>query len=112
MALGKQINFPKCLSVMTLGKAVVTVNFPFPFFSPRVDETLGKIFAECPIENTRQTRLCRVFGCRVVYAVGGTQQRLCRVYLGLCRVSVTLDKAEESGSESESSVLIPYNISL
>jgi len=56
------------------------------FFLLRANSALGKGFAECPIKNTRQTRLCRVFGCRVAFAVGGTRQTLCRVQLGLCRV--------------------------
>jgi len=78
----------------------VTVNWPFLllFFLPTVQSALGKGFAECPIKNTRQTQLCQVFGCRVMYAVGGTWQSLCRVHLGL------LLSASESCSDDDSLV--------
>ena len=34
-------------------------------------------FAECPIKNNWQRVLCRMIGCRVGFAVCGTQQNLC-----------------------------------
>ena len=68
------------------------------FFLPTVQSALGNGFAECPIKNTRQTQLCQVFGCRVMYAVGGTWQSLCRVHLGL------LLSASESCSDDDSLV--------
>ena len=78
----------------------VTVNWPFLllFYLPTVQSAHGKGFAECPIKNTRQTQLCQVFGCRVIYAVGGTWQSLCRVHLGL------LLSASESCSDDDSLV--------
>ena len=69
----------------------------FIFFLCRVS-ALGKAFAECPIKNTRQRPLCRPEFCRVLFAECGTRQRLCRMYLGLCRVFLTLGKASVSRS--------------
>ena len=79
--------FAECFPVKTLGKATVTVFAPssYLFFAESQLNT-RQSFAECPKNNTWQRPLCRVFGCRVVYAVGGTRQSLCRVHLGLCRV--------------------------
>ena len=34
-------------------------------------------FAKCPIKNNWQRALCRMIGCRVGFAVCGTQQNLC-----------------------------------
>jgi len=70
-ALGKLKFFAKCLSVKTLGKVAVTINFPFCRY--RQLSVSLTFFAEgrldtCSMKNTRQTHLCRVFGCRVVYA--------------------------------------------
>ena len=77
----------------------VTVNWPFLLlFLPTVQSAHGKGLAECTIKNTRQTQLCQVFGCRVMYAVGGTWQNLCRVHLGL------LLSASESCSDDDSLV--------
>ena len=80
-----------CRMFLTLG------NF-FYFFLCRV-LALGKAFAECPIKNTRQRPLCRPEFCRVLFAECGTRQRLCRVYLGLCRMFLTLGKASVPCSE-------------
>jgi len=83
----QSLNHAECLLLLH------SSNMPSPslgrvpyYFLVRANRALGKVFAECPIENTRRTRLCRVFGCRVRYAVGGTRQRLCRVHLDHCRV--------------------------
>ena len=48
---------------------------------------LGKGFAECPTKNSRQNALCRLSGSRALFVMGGIGQRLCQVYLSLCRVS-------------------------
>ena len=50
------------------------------FILPRVVWALGKVFAECPMENTRQTLLCRVNSSRVLYSECNTWQSLFRVF--------------------------------
>ena len=68
------------------------------FILLRVVWTIGKVFAECPMKNTRQTGLCRVNSSRVLFAECYTRQSLCRVFSRLCRVSVALGKQEKSSS--------------
>ena len=65
---------------------------------PSAFPALGKGFAECPTKNTRQRLLCRLIFCRVPFAEYGTQQSLCRVYFGLCRVPQALGKLPVSNS--------------
>jgi len=87
----------ECVPVTALGRAAsLSIGRCCCFFLPTVQSALGKGFAECPIKNTRQTQLCQVFGCGVMYAVGGTWQNLCRVHLGL------LLSASESCSDDDS----------
>jgi len=50
------------------------------FFLPRVDSTLGKVFAECPTKNIRQRVVCCLNLWRVTYTEGGT-----RVFLWLAK---------------------------
>ena len=69
------------------------------FFLPRVGSALGKAVAECSMKSTRQRAFCRQKLCRVRYAVGGTRQSRCRVFIVLCRVPPALGKAAEPGSE-------------
>ena len=86
-------------SVTALGRAAsLSIGRFCCFFLPTVQSAHGKGFAECTIKNTRQTQLCQVFGCRVMYAVGGTWQNLCRLHLGL------LLSASESCSDDDSLV--------
>jgi len=47
---------------------------------------LGKAFAECPINDTRQRALCRQDFYGALFAECYTRQSLCQVFLGLCRV--------------------------
>jgi hypothetical protein len=60
---------------------------------------LGKVCVECPKKSTRQRRLYRCTVCRALFAECDTRQRLCRVFLRLCRVLQALGKAVESASE-------------
>ena len=53
---------------------------------PCVFLTLGKLFAVCPINGTRQRSYLPMPICRVSFAVCNTRQRVCRGYFGLCRV--------------------------
>ena len=54
---------------LILGKRAVTVSTPSHYFFRRASvSTLGKIFAECPIENTRQRAICRHCRCHVLFA--------------------------------------------
>jgi len=67
----------------------VTVTWPSvghapTFFLPRAVSALGKVFAECPTENTRQRAVCRQILYRVMFVEGGSLQTLCRVLFGLC----------------------------
>ena len=88
--LGKQfweknyINSLPSVILETLGKATVMVNGHFSL--PSVRSTLGKGFVECPTNDTRQRRLCRLFFLRVAFAECSARQSLCRVFLSLCRV--------------------------
>ena len=53
----------------TLGKHAVTVSTPSRYFFRRaLVLALNKVFAECPIENTRQRDVCRHCRCRVLFA--------------------------------------------
>jgi hypothetical protein len=103
-----------CVARKTLGKLVSlpsvfpsrhSAKSPSPsflrhanFFLPRVDPTLGNVFAVCPKKNTRQRATLPSLVRRVPYAEGGTRQSFCRVFFGLCRVPVALGKPMESGS--------------
>ena len=57
----------------------------FSIFLPSVgaQKTLGKVFAERPIKNTRQRNVCRLYLRRVLFAECNTRQSLCRVFFGL-----------------------------
>ena len=70
------------------------------FFCQASVSVLGKVFAECPIKNTRQRDVYRHCRCRVLFAECYTRQILCRVFFGLCRVPVAHGKATVSGSVS------------
>ena len=89
----KRAGFAECPRE-ALGKATVTVNWR------RQATFLCRVVyvAECPTKDTRQRGLCHHRLCRVIFAEGYTRQRLCRVYMGICRVSQALDKEPESGS--------------
>ena len=65
-------------------------------FLPRAIKTLGKMFAECLMKSTQQTRFCWVFGCRDV-CFGWHSAKALPSALGLCRVP--LGKLKEFGSE-------------
>jgi hypothetical protein len=56
--------------------------FFFAFFGSNFAEcqALGKVFAKCPIKDTRQRRFCRQFFYRVSFAECNTRQSLCRVF--------------------------------
>jgi hypothetical protein len=56
-------------------------------------------FAECPRKSTRQRWLCRCTVCRALFAECNTRQRVCRVFLKLCRVLRALGKAYDFGSD-------------
>jgi hypothetical protein len=90
----------------TLGKAAVSVTRRRNgcFSLPSVLWLSANLFAECPRKNTRQRRLCRCTVCRAFFAECDTRQRLCRVFLRLCRVLRALGKACESGSEYDNLV--------
>jgi len=68
------------------------------FFLPSAFWALGQTFAECPIKDTRQSRLCRLKFRRVIFAECRTRQIFCRVQNGLCRVPRALGKEGKSGS--------------
>jgi len=89
--LGKQDIFAECLCYETLGKTLgkraMNVFSPSRCFFCRVSVlALGKVFAECPIKNTRQRNVCLLCVRRVSFAECNTRQSLCRVFFGLCCV--------------------------
>jgi hypothetical protein len=53
-----------------------------------------------PEKSTRQRRFYRCTVCQALFAECDTRQRLCRVFLRLCRVLQPLDKAVDSSSVS------------
>ena len=55
------------------------------------------MFAECPINGTRQSWLCRYYLWRVLFAECGTRRTICRVFYVVCRVFRALGKLRESG---------------
>ena len=69
------------------------------FSLPSVRLALGKGFAECPIKCTWQRGLCRSTVYRAPFAECNSQQTICRVYIGLCRVPEALGKEAASGSD-------------
>ena len=48
-------------------------------------------------QTTRQIAVCRHCRCRVLFAECYTRQSLCRVFFGLCRVTVAHEKVTVSG---------------
>ena len=56
-----------------------------PFFCRGPRFAHGKRFAVCPICGTRQRPPLPTPECHVSFAVCGTRQRLCRVYIALCQ---------------------------
>ena len=70
------------------------------YFLRSVGLALGNVFAECSTKNTRQRNVCRLCVRRVPFAECNTRQRICRVYIGLCRVPEALGKEAVSGSDS------------
>jgi len=74
----------------------------FSIFLPSVgaQKTLGKVFAERPIKNTRQRNVCRLCVRRVLFTECNTRQRLCQVFFGLRRVSWAHGKLPHSSSET------------
>ena len=110
---GKEAKFAECLEFDTWKNRNVcrvpeiwhSANAPWPsplrhvtFFRRASVSALGKVFVECPIENTRQRAVCRYCRWRVQFAECCTRQILCRVFFGLCRVPVAHGKATVSGS--------------
>ena len=73
-------------------------------FMPCVFLILGKLFAVCPINGTRQTTPLPTSECRVVFAVCGTRQNLYRVHIGLCRVLWPLAHGKAAVSRSHQMV--------
>ena len=67
------------------GRHVTSQVFCF-FFCRGLALAHGKGFAVCPINGTRQTTPLPMSEYRVLFAVCGTRQSLCRVHIGLCRV--------------------------
>jgi len=66
---GKDWDFVVCLPSTALGKPAVNGRPPSRFlFLPSAFWALGKTFAECPIKDTRQSRLCRLKFRRVFFA--------------------------------------------
>ena len=59
----------------------------------------GKYFAVCSINGTWQRTPLPMSECRVLFAVCGTRQSLCRVHIGLCRVLLAHGKAAVSRSD-------------
>ena len=57
------------------------------------------MFAECPINGTRQSWLCRNCLWRVLFAECYTRRTICRVFSVFCRVFRALGKLKESGSD-------------
>ena len=79
----------------------LAISWPCPYlFLPRAVSALGKVFAECPTENTRQRAVCCQILYRVMFVEGGSLQTLCHVLFGLCWVLTALGKAAESRSET------------
>jgi len=114
LTLGKEARFAQCLEVDTWQRSQVcrvsgpghSANAPWPsrcrrvtFFRRASVLTLGKVFAECPIENTQQRDVCRHCRCHMLFAECYTRQSLCRVFFCLCRVPVAHGKASVSSSE-------------
>ena len=95
--LGKVSNFAECLPLGTRQRCRPGSRHVAPMPSAKA---LGKVFAECPKSDTRQSQLCRENLCRVSFAECYTRQRLCRVRSVLCRVLLTLGKVWKSGSGS------------
>ena len=93
VALGTDATFAECLIHWRSAK-----RRPLP----SVSLALGKAFAECPINCTRQRGLCRQTFYRAPFAECSTRQILCRVYIILCRVPEALGKEAVSGSETAS----------
>ena len=69
------------------------------FFCRVAGLALGKVFAVCPIKNTRQRNVCRLCIRRVLFAERNTRQSLCRVFFGLRRVTWAHGKLPDSGCE-------------
>ena len=110
---GKGRSFAECLNFDTRQRRKVcrvpdiwhSANAPWPcplrhvtFFCRASVSALGKVFAECPIENTRQRAVCRHCRCRVPFAECYAWQILCWVFFGLCRVPVAHGKTTVSSS--------------
>ena len=86
-AHGKHLNFAVCHVYRHTAKAAATSLPRFSAFFCRGSALAhGKGFAVCPINGTRQTTPLPTSECRVLFAVCGTRQSLCRVHIGLCRV--------------------------
>ena len=81
LTLGKNGRFAECPGVL---RASVSA--------------LGKVFAECPIENIWQRGVCRHCRCRVLFVECYARQIFCRVFFDLCRVPVAHGKLTVSGS--------------
>ena len=86
-AHGKHLNFAVCHVYRHTAKAAAMSLPRFSAFFYRGSALAhGKGFAVCPINGTQQTTPFPTSECRVLFAVCGTRQSLCRVHIGLCRV--------------------------
>ena len=85
---GKHLNFAMCHVYRHTAKAAAMSlsRFSAFFFCRGSALAHGKGFAVYPINGTRQTTPLPTSERRVLLAVCGTRQRLCRVHIGLCRV--------------------------
>ena len=81
------------------GSGVMTVSFR------REPNCARQNFAECPINGTRQSWLCRYCLWRVLFAECYTGRTICRVFYVFCRVFRTLGKLKESSSDRPCSLL-------
>ena len=90
----------ECVVVWHSAKSPLTTGLAlWPFLFAESQTAHGKNFAECPINGTRQSWLCRYCLWRVVFAECYTQRIICRVFYVFCRVFRVLGKLKESGSD-------------
>jgi hypothetical protein len=98
--LGKVNSFAECLlghSAKTPSPSPIAVTAAF--LCPSALWHSANPFAECLRKSTRQRRLCRCTVCQALFVECDTRQRVCRVFLRLCRVLQALGKAGDSGSD-------------
>ena len=89
----------ECVAVWHSAKSPLTAGLAlWPFLFAESQTAHGKNFAECPINGTRQSWLCRYCLWRVLFAECYTRRTICRVFSVFCRVFRALGKLKESGS--------------